>query len=94
MYKIDFKTSTKKDFKNVNISDIKFIRDSLREFAEKFNDVYENALMQKGIIKKLKGQKEEIYRLKLRSFRVVYKKYEDKFIILVVKVTTREGAYK
>ena len=36
----------------------------------------------------------ELYRLKLRSYRVIYKKYEDKLVILVVHVTTRESAYR
>lgn len=50
--------------------------------------------MTTGKIKKLQGQKEELYRLKLRTYRVIYKKEEDKLIILVLHVTTREGAYK
>ncbi len=94
MYKIDFKPSVKKDFKNINISDIQFIYNSLKDFIKNFNSEYEINLMKKGAIKKLKGQKEELYRLKLRSFRIIYKKYEDRLVILVVHVTTREGAYK
>ncbi|MEA2110598.1 MAG: hypothetical protein U9P71_00975 [Campylobacterota bacterium] len=50
--------------------------------------------MSTGKIKKLKGQQEVLYRLKLRSYRVVYKKYEDRLVILVLHVTTREGAYR
>ena len=50
--------------------------------------------MQKGKIKKLQGQKEELYRLKLRSYRVIYKKYNYRLVILVVHITTRESAYK
>ena len=94
MYKIDFKSSVKKDFKNIDKSDIAFIRASLYDFAENFNAEYEIALMSTGKIKKLQGQKEILYRLKLRSYRVIYKKKEDKLIILVVHVTTRESAYK
>lgn len=94
MYKIDFKSSVKRDFKKIDNSDILFIRNSLKEFIEKFSLKYENALMSNGKIKKLQGQQEELYRLKLRSYRVIYKKYEDKLVILVVHVTTREGAYK
>jgi len=45
-------------------------------------------------IKRLQGKKEILYRLKLRSYRVVYKKYEDKLVILVIHFTTRESAYK
>ena len=94
MYQIDFKASVKKDFNKINISDVVFIRNSLRDFVQKFSSEYEIILISKGTIKKLQGQKEIIYRLKLRSYRVVYKKIEDKLIILVVQVTTREGAYK
>jgi len=94
MYQIEFRKSSEKDFKKINISDIQFIRNSLNEFAKKFSVEYETDLMASGKIKKLKGQREELYRLKLRTYRIVYKKYDDKLVILVVHVTTREGAYK
>lgn len=94
MYKVDFKSNVKKDFKNINKSDIQFIYDNLKKFAKNFNTDYETSLMQTNKIKKLQGQKEELYRLKLRSYRVIYKKYEERLIILVVHVTTREGAYR
>jgi mRNA interferase RelE/StbE len=94
MYKIDFKPNVKKDFKNIDKSDVAFIRSSLYDFVENFSSEYEKSLMHSGKIKKLQGQKEILYRLKLRSYRIIYKKYEDKLVILVVHVTTREGAYK
>lgn len=94
MYKIDFKPNVKKDFKVIDKSDIAFIRNSLYDFVKNFNTEYETSLMSTGKIKKLQGQKEILYRLKLRMYRVIYKKYEDKLIILVVHVTTRENAYK
>ena len=37
---------------------------------------------------------EELYRLKLRTYRVIYKKEEDRLIILVVAVKSRENSYK
>ena len=94
MYKIELTSSSKRDFKKINRGDIQFIYDSLLEFSKQFSSSYEQALMQTGKIKKLQGQKELLYRLKLRSYRVIYKKYEDKLLILVLHVTTREGAYK
>ena len=94
MYKIEFKSSVKKDFKNRDKSNLLFIKDSLKDFANNFSKDYEILLMQKGIVKKLKGQKEDIYRLKLRSYRVVYKKENDLLIILVLSVNTRENSYK
>lgn len=94
MYTIDFTNSSKRDFKKINKADIQFIYDSLYEFISNFSPDYESALMHTGKIKKLQGQKEILYRLKLRSFRIIYKKYEDKLVVLVLHVTTREGAYK
>jgi mRNA interferase RelE/StbE len=94
MYKIDFKPNVKKDFKNINKSDVAFIRSFLYDFVENFNADYEIALMNTGKIKKIQGQKEILYHLKLRSYRVIYRKEDDRLVILVVHVTTREGAYK
>ncbi len=94
MYKIDFKPSVKKDFKKIDKADTLFIHNSLNDFIKNFSSEYETTLMSSGKIKKLQGQKEILFRLRLRSYRVVYKKYEEKLMILVVRVTTRESAYK
>jgi mRNA interferase RelE/StbE len=94
MYILEFKSSVNKDFKNINISDIKFIKDSLEEFAKNFSHSYEQELTKLGKIKKLQGFSEDIYRLKLRTYRVIYKKEEDRLIILVLSLKTRENSYK
>ena len=47
-----------------------------------------------GKIKKLKGIVQELYRLKLRRYRVIYKKESDRLVILVLSVKSREGAYR
>ncbi len=94
MYSIEFFNSAKKDLKSIDKQNQAFILDSLDEFVLNFSSVNEKSLMHSGKIKKLKGQKETIYRLKLRMYRVIYKKYEDKLIILVLHVTSREGAYR
>lgn len=94
MYILDFTNPSKRDLKKIDKSDLKFIRNSLKDFVSNFSSEYETILMSNGKIKKLQGQKEVLYRLKLRSYRVIYKKYEDRLVILVVHVTTRESAYK
>ena len=94
MYTLEFSKSSKKELKRISKHFQAFILDSLEEFANNFSSDYETALMSTGKIKKIQGQKEEFYRLKLRSYRIIYKKYDDKFVILVVHITTREGAYK
>ena len=94
MYTLEFEKSVKKDFKNINISDIKFIKESLYSFIENFSFEYEQELLRTGKIKKLQGMEEELYRLRLRTYRVIYKKEEDRLIILVVSVKSRENSYK
>jgi len=94
LYSIEFFNSAKKDLKSIDKQDQAFILDSLDEFAFNFSSANEKSLMHSGKIKKLKGQKETIYRLKLRMYRVIYKKYEHKLVILVLHVTSREGAYR
>ena len=94
MYLLEFEKSVKKDFKNINISDIKFIKDSLYNFVENFSFEYEQELLRTGKIKKLQGMDDELYRLRLRTYRVIYKKEEDRLIILVVSVKSRENSYK
>ena len=94
MYTLEFEKSVKKDFKNINISDIKFIQESLFSFIENFSFEYEQELLKTGKIKKLQGFNDDIYRLKLRSYRVIYKKENEKLIILVLSVKSRENAYK
>ena len=94
MFTIDFSSKAKKDFKKIDKTSIQFIYDSLHEFRKSFSSEYESALLKTGKIKKLKGYKKPIYRLKLRSYRIVYEKHEDKLVILVLHVTSRESAYK
>ena len=94
MYHIQFTNPSKKDLKKIDKSNQLFIKNSLLDFVTNFNDEYEVLLMKRGTIKKLKGQKEDIYRLKLRSYRVVYKKENDIFVILVLNINTRESVYK
>jgi len=94
LYTILFNYSSKKELKSIDRHEQTFIIGSLEEFVNNFSNDYEISLLKTGKIKKLKGKKEPIYHLKLRSYRVVYKKGKDKLLILVVHVTTRESAYK
>gem|GEM_PF-6177393 len=94
MYTLELKSSVKKDFNNIDKSDIRFIKDTLMDFAHNFSTAYEQELLKIGKIKKLQGFKEEIYRLKLRRYSTVYLKEDDKLIILVLLVKSREDSYK
>lgn len=94
MYQLQFKNSVKKDFKSIDIPNIKYIKKSLEEFAKNFSTSYEQEMMKLTKIKKLQGQDEELYRLRLRSYRIIYKKEDEKLIILVLRVKSRQSAYK
>ena len=103
MYSLEFERKAAKDFKKISKADIKFLKDSILEFVKRFSFEYEQELMRIGKIKKLmrigkikklKALEEELYRLKLRSYRVIYKKENDKLIILVVSVKSRKNSYK
>ena len=75
-------------------SNQKFLTDSILEFTNNFSSNFEQELLKTGKIKKLQGLNEELYRLKLRTYRVIYKKEEDRLIILVVSVKSRENSYR
>ena len=94
LYALEFKSSVKKDFKHISKADIAFIKESLFTFVENFSTYYEQELFKIGQIKKLQGASEVLYRLKLRRYRVTYKKENNRLIILVLSVKSREGAYK
>jgi len=94
LYSLDIVRSAKKELKNIDKSSQLFITNSLIDFTSKFDNNYEVSLMKKGIIKKLKGQSQDLYRLKLRSYRIIYKKEDNVLVILVLSITTREGAYR
>ncbi len=94
MYKLELKSSVKKDFRNIDKNDIKFIKETLMDFANNFSSAYEQELLKIGKIKKLQGFKEDIYRLKLRTYRAIYLKEDDKLVILVLSVKSRENSYK
>ena len=94
MYELEFKSSVKKDFKKISKADIGFIKTSLYQFVEAFSTEYEQELFKVGKIKKLQGESEELYRLKLRRYRVIYKKEEDRLVILVLNINSRESAYR
>lgn len=94
MYSVVYKKTAIKDFRRIDKANIKFLMDSILEFTNNFSFEYEQELLKTGKIKKLQGLNEDLYRLKLRTYRVIYKKEEDRLIILVVAVKSRENSYK
>ncbi|RAZ50589.1 type II toxin-antitoxin system RelE family toxin [Campylobacter hyointestinalis] len=93
-WKLEFDSGTKKDFSKIDHSDRKKILQSLKEFVDSFSDDFERSLMQTGHIKKLKGGTNNVYRLRLRTYRVIYEKQNDCLVIFVVRVGHRKDVYK
>ena len=90
MYSVVYQKTAIKDFKRIDKSNLKYITDSILKFTNNFSFEYEQELLKTGKIKKLQGMDEELYRLKLRTYRVIYEKQNNKLIILVLRVSHRK----
>ena len=93
-YKLEFEGRVKKDFANIGRENSVIIMKVLSEFAANFSCEYEQELLKTTKIKALKGSYERLYRLRIRSFRAIYKKKDNEIIILVLRVTARKDAYR
>ena len=89
-----FAPQTKKDFKTLDRPTQRFILDSLDEFAQNYSPDYETELIKTQKIKPLKGEWSGFYRLRLRSYRVIFEKHDDQLIIHVVRVSHRKDVYE
>ena len=93
-YKLEFESRVKKDFANIGKEISAIIMKVLSEFAANFSCEYEQELLKTTKIKALKGSYEGLYRLRIRSFRAIYKKKDNDLIILVLRVAARKDAYR
>ena len=94
MYKIELTNNSKKELDALDRQVKSFVLKSLAEFEANFDTEYENNLIKTGKIKALKGEWSGFYRLKLRTYRVIYIKEADKLIILVVRISHRKDVYE
>ncbi|RKV95336.1 MAG: type II toxin-antitoxin system mRNA interferase toxin, RelE/StbE family [Campylobacter sp.] len=92
-WELKFKNSVKKDFNNIGFLESAKIMKSLNDFIENFSEDQERILLKNGNIKRLKGSLEGCYRLRLRTYRVIYEKRENELIILVLRVGSRGDVY-
>ena len=92
-WELKFKNSVKKDFNNIGFLESAKIMKSLNDFIENFSEDQERILLKNGNIKRLKGSLEGCYRLRLRTYRVIYEKRENDLIILVLRVGSRGDIY-
>ena len=93
-YRLEFEGRVKKDFANIGRENSAIIMKILSEFAANFSCEYEQELLKTTKIKALKGNYEGLYRLRIRSFRAIYKKKDNELIILVLRAAARKEAYR
>lgn len=94
MYIVEFSNSAKKDLYALDKQVKSFITKSLLEFEANFDSEYENNLIRTGKIKALKGDWNGFYRLRLRTYRVIFTKESGRLIILIVRVSHRKNVYE
>lgn len=93
-YSLDFDKKASKDLLSLDKSIRNFILDELEIFINNFDEDYEKELMKIKKIKSLQGEFKGLFRLRLRTYRIIYEKQNDKLIILVLRVSHRKDAYK
>ncbi|MGJ8640403.1 MAG: type II toxin-antitoxin system RelE family toxin [Opitutaceae bacterium] len=82
-YKIEFSKRVRKDFKKIPTHDAKRILNAIQLLAS-------DPLPQNS--KKLKG--EELFRIRIGNYRVIYSIEDSKMIIFVIKLGHRKDIYK
>lgn len=92
-WRTEYNEQVLKELARLDKVDAKMILSSIQEFANHFSPEYEKSLMASGKIKKLKS-KRNLYRLRLRVFRVIYCKENEQLKILVIRIGHRKDVYK
>ena len=93
-YSLDFDKKASKDILSLDKSTRNFILDELESFINNFDEEYEKELIKLTKIKALKDEFKGLYRLRLRTYRVIYEKINNKLVILVLRVSHRKDVYR
>ena len=93
-YSLDIDKKASKDILSLDKSTRNFILDELESFINNFDEEYEKELIKLSKIKALKGEFKGLYRLRLRTYRVIYEKINNKLVILVLRVSHRKDIYR
>ena len=82
-YSIEFAISVRKDFKKIAKEDVKRIIKAIEKLAEEPRSPSTKKLIN-----------EELYRLRVGVYRVVYEIHDEKLVILIVKAGYRRKIYR
>lgn len=92
-YILEFHPAAKKELDKLDHQVKVFIVQSLSLFIDNYDGAYESELMKLTKVKKLQGQWDGFYRLRLRDYRVIYEKINDRLVIHIVRVAHRKEVY-
>lgn len=86
MYQLKFLGKALDDLKKIDRAHQKIIKEKLLILAK-------NPQVLKNNIMKLRGTKENYYRLRVGNYRVLFKKEDDHLVIIVVRIGHRKEVY-
>ena len=86
MYSLKFLGRALDDLKRIDRPHQKIIKEKLLILAK-------NPLALKNNIRRIGRLKDNIYRLRVGSYRVIFKKKKDKFLIIIVRIGHRKEIY-
>ncbi len=86
MYKLEFLKEAFEEFKNLDRSVQKIIKQKL-EILSKDPELLKNN------IKPLKGKYKGLYRLRVGNYRIIYRLDKDRLIILIIRIGHRGEIY-
>ena len=92
-YSLEFHPAAKKELDKLDHQVKVFIVQSLSLFIENYDVSYEAELMKLTKVKKLQGQWDGFYRLRLRDYRVIYEKINDRLVIHIIRIAHRKEVY-
>jgi mRNA interferase RelE/StbE len=92
-YTLEFHPAAKKELDKLDQQTKVYVVQSLSLFIEAYSPEYEHELMLQSKVKKLKGEWKGFYRLRLRNYRVIYEKIQDRLVIHIVRVAHRREVY-
>lgn len=86
MYKIEFLEEAYKEFKKLDRPVQEIIKNKLDKLAQ-------NPETLKNNIKQLKGKYSGLFRLRVGNYRIIYKMYNEKLLIVRVRIGHRKEIY-
>ena len=92
-YSLEFHPAAKKELDKLDHQVKVFIVQSLSLFIENYDMAYEAELMKLTKVKKLQGQWDGFYRLRLRDYRIIYEKINDRLVIHIIRIAHRKEVY-